>query len=266
MPTITTGNIINIKVQEKRPYVQVFVKVINNNTSSGICYLKGLVNSENQQAAFSEDLFFIDAGDIITRTYEVTYDHFQINAIYSTAEIEVVFYGIDADGLYIPIRTEEVNVSRITSEIRSIKSMTRVDNYAVISFRKNLSFTNPNGVAASVYVEGLDLLTRNPVRYTLVQGGTIDGSFIHYPTATTHIPAEETVLEVNNTCSVVTNGRVVTQGTMTGIAGAFTKTSVHLIKEGVLLCLEDGDSLTLVIDSLMEEIDVVVTLRMLEQW
>lgn len=266
MPTFTTGNIINIKVQENRPYVQVFVKVINNNTFSGICYLKGLVNSENQQAAFSEDLFFIDAGDIITRTYEVMYDYFQMNAIYSTPGIEVVFYGITTDDLYIPIRTEEVNINRITSEIRSVKSVTQVDNFAVMSFRKNFSFTNPKGVAASIYVEGFDLLTRNPVRYTLVQGGTVDGTYNLYPTATTYIPAEETVLEVNTTCSIVTNGRVVTQGTMTGIAGAFTKTSVHLMEEGVMLCLEDGDSLTLVIDSLMEEIDVVVTLRMLEQW
>ncbi|MBD7969969.1 hypothetical protein [Paenibacillus gallinarum] len=266
MPTITTRNLINIPIQGIRPYVQVIVKVINNNTSSGLCYLKGLVNNGSQQAAFAEDLFFLYAEEVINRTYEVGYDNFQINAVYSTIGLEFSFYGVDAEGLYTPIETEEVNISRITSEIRSVKSITQVDNYAVMSFRKNLSFTNPNGVAASVYIEGLDILTRNPIRYTLVQGGTTDGSFNRYPTPTTQIPAEETALEVNTTCTVVTNGRVVTQGTMTGIAGAFTNTSVSLMEEGVMLDLEDGDNLTLVIDSLMEDIDVVVTLRMLEQW
>ena len=266
MPSITTGNLINLPIQGDRPYVQVIVKVINNNTSSGLCYLKGLVNNGSQQAAFAEDLFFLDTEEVITRTYEVGYDHFQINAVYSTIGLEIALYGVDAEGLYIPIEMEEVNISRVTSEIRSVNSITQVDNYAVMSFRKNLSFTNPNGVAASVYAEGLDILTRNPARYTLIQGGTIDGNFNRYPTPTTQIPAEETALEVNTTCTVVTNGRVVTQGTLTGIAGAFTKTSVNLMEEGVMLCLEDGANLTLVIDSLMEDIDVVVTLRMIEQW
>ena len=266
MPSITTGNLINIPIQGDRPYVQVIVKVINNNTSSGLCYLKGLVNNGSQQAAFAEDLFFLDTEEIITRTYDVGYDHFQINAVYSTLGLEITLYGVDAGGLYIPIDTEEVNISRVTSEIRSVNSITQVDNYAVISFRKNLSFTNPYGIAASVFVEGLDILTRNPVRYTLIQGGTIDGNYNRYPTPTTQISADETALEVNTTCTVVTNGRVVTQGTLTGIAGAFTKTSVNLKEEGVMLYLEDGTNLTLVIDSLMEDIDVVVTLRMLEQW
>ncbi|WP_454193332.1 hypothetical protein [Paenibacillus sp. Marseille-Q7038] len=266
MPTITTRNLINIPIEGIRPYVQVIVKVVNNNTSPGLCYLKGLVNNGNQQTAFAEDLFFLNGEEVISRTYEVGYDHFQINAVYSTSGIDVAIYGVGVDGLYIPFETEEVNISRITSEIRSVNSITQIDNYAVMSFRKNLSFTNPNGVAASVYVEGLDILTRNPVRYTLVKGGTINGSFNRYPTPTTQIPAEETALEVNTTCTVVTNGRVVTQGTMTGIAGAFTNTSVRLMGEGVMLDLEDGDNLTLVIDSLMEDIDVVVSVRMREQW
>ena len=266
MPIVTTRNQVNIPNQGTRPYVQAYVKVINNDTSSGTCYLKGLVNNENQQTIFAEDLFFVDAGEVINRTYEVAYDNFQINAVYSKVGIEVVFYGIDVDGFYIPLGMEEVNISRITSEIRGVQSLTQIDNYAVMSFRRNLTFTNPNGVAAAVYVEGFDLLTRNPVRYTLMEGGTIDGDFETYPTATTQIPAANTVLEVNTTCTIVTDGRVITQGTMASMAGAFTNTSVNLIEEGVTLRLEDGDILTLVIDSLMEGIDIVVSLRMLEQW
>ncbi|WP_211748012.1 hypothetical protein [Paenibacillus sp. Marseille-Q4541] len=266
MPIITTRNQVNIPIQGARPYVQAYVKVINNDTSSGTCYLKGLVNNGNQQTAFAEDLFFVNAGEVINRTYDVAYDNFQINAVFSKVGIEVVFYGIDINGQYIPLGTENVDISRITSDIRAVSSATQVENYAVISFRRNLAFANPNGVAAAVYVEGFDILTRNPVRYTLILGGEVDGTFTLYPTVTTQIPASDTVLEVNTTCTVVTDGRVITQGTMSGLAGAFVNTSVNLIEEGVTLRMEDVDVITLVIDSLMDELDIVVAFRMLEQW
>lgn len=62
-------------------------------------------------------------------------------------------------------------------------------------------------------------------------GGTVDGSLVPFPTATTQLSGSETSLLVNDTYSTVTGGNVIFQGTATGLSGAYSsRTLSNLLK------------------------------------
>ncbi|SFS77464.1 hypothetical protein [Paenibacillus sp. 453mf] len=265
MPVVSTMNVLNQVVQGVRPYSQALIKIINNDDSAGTCYLTGAVNSTGIQGLFAEDLFLINPGEIVNRTYQVPYDFFQFDVTCSLQGIEVAIYGISPDSFYSPLSLRELNISRITSEIRSDFSV--ADAYfPAISFQRIPSFALPEGVAAAVYPQSFDILSKQPVRYMLVEGGTMDGSFVNFPTSTTSIPTNDTVLQVNTTATTITGGRVLTQGTSAGLSGAYANTTVYFAAQDLAYSLNSGIILTLVVSSLTGSDDLVVTFRMQEEW
>ncbi len=101
---------------------------------------------------------------------------------------------------------------RITSERRTITTTTTLT--PVISFQRKTEFPagsgRPNSV--SVTLEGIDLVTTDDIYYQVLLGGTLNGSFVNFPTATTNIPNSETALLVNTTSTTLTGGQVLLQG------------------------------------------------------
>lgn len=246
------------------PISQAVVKVVNNGTSRAVIYLTGLNNDVSPETLFAQELFEVDHQEVITRTYNITQHFFQFNAFYSQEQLRVQIFLVDSAGVYFPVNLQPIAVSRITSEFRDNITVTAAD-YAAISFRRSGTVTNPEAVAAELRADSLEILASTPVRYKVVAGGTVNGSFVNFPTPTTAIPAAETALVVNYTCTTVTGGRVITQGLGSGISGAYQNVSVNLLGQLLLYDLQE-EPITLVISSLAGEDNVAAAFRMSEQW
>ncbi|MBC2728518.1 hypothetical protein [Desulfosporosinus sp.] len=109
---------------------------------------------------------------------------------------------------------------RITSERRTISDVTTTLT-PVISFTRKAEFPAGSGRANSVEVslEEIDIIGTVELAYQVLLGGTLDGAFVNYPTATTIIPNAETALLVNTTSTTITGGQVVFQGLTSGGGG-----------------------------------------------
>jgi hypothetical protein len=246
------------------PISQAVVKVVNNGTSRAVIYLTGLNNDLSPESLFAQELLEVDYQEVITRTYNITQHFFQFNAVYSQEKLRVQIFLVDSAGVYYPVNLQRIAVSRITSEFRDNIAVTTAD-FAAISFRRSGTVTNPEAVAAELRADSLEILASTPVRYKVVAGGTVNGSFVNFPTPTTAIPIAETALLVNYTCTAVTGGRVITQGLGSGISGAYQNVSVNLLSQLLLYDLQE-EPVTLVISSLAGEDNVAATFRMSEQW
>jgi len=107
---------------------------------------------------------------------------------------------------------------RVTSERRSISNVTTTLT-PVISFTRKTVF--PAGSARSnsveVDLEEINIIaTSADLAYQVLLGGTLNGTFVNFPTATTIIPDSETALLVNITSTTITGGEVVFQGITSG--------------------------------------------------
>ena len=113
---------------------------------------------------------------------------------------------------------------RVTSERRTITNITTTLT-PIISFTRKAVF--PIGSARSnsveVNLEEIDIITSADLAYQVLLGGTLNGAFADYPTATTIIPLNETALQVNTTSTTITGGEVVFQGVASGGAGSSTR-------------------------------------------
>lgn len=246
------------------PISQAVVKVVNNGTSKAVFYLIGLNNDVSPETMFAQELFEVNYQEVITRTYNITQNFFQFNAIYSQEMLRIQLFLIDNAGIYYPVKLQRVGVSRITSEFRDNIAIT-ADDFAAISFRRSGTVTIPAAVAAELRADGLEILASTPIRYQVVAGGTVDGSFVNFPTPTTAIPVTATALQVNYTCTTVTGGRVIAQGLGSGFAGAYQNISVNLLDQLLLYDLQD-EPITLVISSLAGEDSVAAAFRVSERW
>ena len=106
----------------------------------------------------------------------------------------------------------------MTSERRSISNVTTTLT-PVISFTRKTVF--PAGSARSnsveVDLEEINIIaTSADLAYQVLLGGTLNGTFVNFPTATTIIPDSETALLVNITSTTITGGEVVFQGITSG--------------------------------------------------
>ncbi|MET1168158.1 hypothetical protein ABWV16_24240, partial [Bacillus velezensis] len=111
---------------------------------------------------------------------------------------------------------------RVTSERRRITNLTSTLT-PVLSFTRKAIFPSGSARTNSVQVdlEELNIISSVDLTYQVLVGGTLDGAFINYPTATTIIPDSETALLVNNSSTTITGGEVVFQvvtGGGTGVA------------------------------------------------
>ena len=105
----------------------------------------------------------------------------------------------------------------MTSERRTITNVTTTVT-PVISFARKAVFPTGSARTNSVQVnlEELNLISTADLAYQVLLGGTINGTFVNYPTATTIIPNNETSLLVNTTSTTITGGEVVLQGLVAG--------------------------------------------------
>ena len=113
---------------------------------------------------------------------------------------------------------------RVTSERRTISNVTTTLT-PVISFARKAVFPTGSARTNSVEVdlEELNIISTADLAYQVLLGGTINGTFVNYPTATTIIPDSETALLVNTTSTTITGGEVIFQGITSG-AGENTRT------------------------------------------
>lgn len=264
LPVLSTNTIINSPVDGTQRINQVVIKIVNNGLTSALCYLTGLSNASNPQTVIIEELFALQFREFSSKTYEIVDESFQFNFVYSQEQLKIEVFLVDVNDVWTPVDLEAFAVSRITSEIRDNVSVTAAD-YAAISFRRSPVFTIPAGVAAEIRPASIDVLSKRPVRYMIVAGGAIDGAFENYPTATTQIPVTDTALQVNYTCTTVTGGKVIMQGTGSGISGAYENLGVNLLNERLSYELQ-GEIITLVVSSLSGSDDLAVTFKMSEQW
>ncbi|MEK4102715.1 MULTISPECIES: hypothetical protein [Paenibacillus] len=264
LPVLSTNTIINLPVDGTRPIDQVVIKVVNNGSAGAFCYITGLSNSVSPQAIFVEELFELQYQETLSKTYVMVEDLFQFNFVYSQEQMKIQVFLVDVDGVWTAVDLEVFQVSRITSEIRDNVSVTSTD-FAAISFMRRPGFAIPQGLAAEIRPAALDVMSKRPVRYMIVAGGTLDGTFENYPTPTTNIPATDTALLVNYTCTTVTGGKVIMQGTGSGISGAYANLAVNLLNERLSYEFHD-EPVTLVVNSLSGGDDLAVTFKMSEQW
>ena len=73
--------------------------------------------------------------------------------------------------------------------------------------------------SVQIDLEEINIISSTDLSYQVLLGGTLNGTFVNYPTATTIIPTSETALLVNSTSTTITGGEVVFQGVTGGGSG-----------------------------------------------
>ena len=155
-------------------------------------------------------------------------------------------------------------VFRVTSERRTVTATGSLT--PILSFQRKTSFPPGSGRANSVSVklESIDLITTDDIYYQVILGGTINGGFVNFPTATTNIPTSETALLINNTLTTIADGQVLLQGLVAGVAG-----SVRIAASSSLLDfqLPDSEIVTLAVANLSGGTNpVTATFSLTEEW
>ncbi|MEK4274468.1 hypothetical protein [Paenibacillus sp. FSL R7-0026] len=155
-------------------------------------------------------------------------------------------------------------IFRVTSERRTVTATGSLT--PILSFQRKTSFPPGSGRANSVSVklESIDLITTDDIYYQVILGGTINGGFVNFPTATTNIPTSETALLINNTLTTIADGQVLLQGLVAGVAG-----SVRISASSSLLDfqLPDSEIVTLAVGNLSGGTNpVTATFSLTEEW
>ena len=113
---------------------------------------------------------------------------------------------------------------RVTSERRTVSDVT-TSLTPLISFQRKPVFPAGSGRDNSVQIDldEINIISSADLAYQVLLGGTINGVYVNYPTATTIIPDSETALLVNRTCTTITGGEVIFQGVVSGGSGSGTR-------------------------------------------
>jgi len=155
---------------------------------------------------------------------------------------------------------------RVTSERRRISNVTSTLT-PVISFTRKAVFPSGSARTNSVQVnlEELNIISSVDLSYQVLVGGTLNGSFVNFPTATTIIPDSETALLVNNSSTAITGGEVVFQGVTGGGSGS---TRILASSELLDFTLPENQVVTLAVTNIggggSNTVDVVF--RVTESW
>ena len=155
---------------------------------------------------------------------------------------------------------------RVTSERRRISNVTSTLT-PVISFLRKAVFPAGSGRTNSVQVdlEEINIISTTDLSFQVLLGGTLDGTFVNYPTANTIIPTNETALLVNNSSTTITGGEVVLQGITAGNKGG---TNILASKELLDFTLPENTFVTLAVSNIggggSNTVDVVF--RVSESW
>ncbi|MBW4084769.1 hypothetical protein [Paenibacillus sp. S150] len=263
MPYLTTDTLTSRPARGLGTISQIVVKMVNNGLSKAVVYITGLNNDVTPQTFFAQELFEVNYREVVTRTYNITQIYFQLNAVYSQELLQIQIFLVDTAGICSTVPMEPLRVGRITSEFREDIAVTAAD-FPAISFRRNAAIAIPEAVASEIRTNGLEILASTPIRYKVIAGGTVNGTFVNFPTPTTAIPVTATALQVNYTSTTITGGRVITQGLGSGIAGAYQNAAVNLLNQ-LLYNLTD-EAVTLTVSSLAGADNVAAAFRMSELW
>ncbi|MEK4274711.1 MULTISPECIES: hypothetical protein [unclassified Paenibacillus] len=177
-----------------------------------------------------------------------------------------VAYSIFVGGRQYSIIGKYEPTYRVTSERRRITNVTSTLT-PVISFTRKAVFPAGSARTNSVQVnlEEINVISSVDLSYQVLVGGTLNGTFVNYPTATTIIPDSETALLVNNTSTTITGGEVVFQGITGGGAG---NTKILASSELLDFTLPENQVVTLAVSNIggpgSNTVDVVF--RVTESW
>jgi hypothetical protein len=266
MPTYNTGYLENVSVSGVRRYNQIVVLISNSSQNSGTAFLEGYYVLSGVNQPFASEGFDMFPQSNATRTYPTNLlDYFQIQVTVSLYEINVRMFGVSSSGQYTSIPVNELPIRRITSDYRDDMALTSAD-FPAISYQRRSTFSRPKQYAAALLPAGVEILATRPIRYKLVLGATVNGTYTTFPTATTQLSESVSALVVNDTCTTITGGQVIYQGEGTGLSGAYQNTVDNLINNQLLLALPAGVSITLAVSSLVGNDNVATVFRMEEQW
>ena len=155
-------------------------------------------------------------------------------------------------------------VFRVTSERRTVTATGTLT--PILSFQRKAVF--PAGSArtnsVSIKLEGIDLVTSDDIYYQVILGGTINGAFVDFPTATTNIPLSETALTVNSTLTTIIGW----SSTITRLS-SWSSGSARILASASLLDfqLPDTEIVTLAVANLAGGSNsVTATFSLTEEW
>ncbi|MDQ0656160.1 hypothetical protein [Paenibacillus sp. W2I17] len=161
-----------------------------------------------------------------------------------TAEAYTLFVGgrqYSIIGKYDPtfrVTSERRRITNLTSTLTPVLSFTRKTIFPLGSARTN---------SVQVDLEEINIISSVDLNYQVLVGGTLNGSFVNYPTATTIIPDSETALLVNNSSTTITGGEVVFQG----VTGGGTRGSRILASSQLLdFTLPENQVVTLAVSNI----------------
>jgi hypothetical protein len=264
MPVYTTEIIANIPIGGVAPYIQGVISIVNNSSQAVNVYLSAQ-SIVTPPTLFAQNLLSLNPNDVFTQTCPVAaYTYFQFS-FYCSAPLgglDVTLF--NSSNVATPAPLASVPFKRITSEFREITTTPSVDVPALSFQRKSTPPIAASG-AATITPEGIDILATDVFSYKIVLGGTVDGTFVDYPTPTTAIPTGQTDLQVNYTCTTISGGQVIFQGLGTGLSGAYVCTTVNFLNNSLFANLM-GQTVTLVVNSLDQADNIAATFRMLEEW
>lgn len=266
MPIYNTGYLQNVPVSGSRRFSQILVLIYNVGPSTGTVFLENYYVQSGSNQPFASEGFELLPQTNVTRTYPVTLlDFFLVQATISLFDIKMTVFGISASGQYTELPLQELPIRRITSDYRDGIALTSTD-FPAISYQRRPSVSRPRQYGAALLPQGIEILSTRPVRYKLVLGATVNGTYSLFPTPTTQLSEAASALVVNYTSTTITGGQVVYQGEGTGLSGAYLNTVGNLIANQMFLALPNGTPITLVISSLTGSDNVGVVFRMEEQW
>lgn len=264
MPVLTTEVISNVTETGGRPFAQYAIILVNNSGFSANVYLEGISISNGSQTFFAQETVTLPASGAAVRNYPAFFDFAQFIAYASMNQVTVQAFAIDSNHAYTKLPVVPMNFKRITSEFRN-NILVTASEQAVLSYRRTSNFALPTQFGAALFAQGVEIISSLPIRYKLVQGGTVNGTFQSFPTPTTNIPTDSTALQVNFTCTTVTGGRVVYEGQTFGASEAFFN-AVILFDDNKLADLPEEQPLTLVVSAIDGPDQIFVTFRMFEEW
>lgn len=155
-------------------------------------------------------------------------------------------------------------IYRITSERRSVNAVPAT-LVPVISFRRKTEFPSGSGRPNSIDInlDQISIIASNDISYQVLLGGTVDGTFVNFPTANTNIPDNETGLLVNNTSTTITGGETLFQGVSSGGAGV---SQVTLSQSLLDFNLPTNEIVTLAVSNLGSAANIIAVFRVTESW
>ncbi|GIP25926.1 hypothetical protein J23TS9_10560 [Paenibacillus sp. J23TS9] len=263
MPVLTTEIIANVTQTTSRGYSQYTLILVNNCGFTANVYLEGFSVVGTKELFAQETITLLPNGAVI-RNYPAFFDFAQFIFYVSMNNVTVQMFAVNENNAYIKIPISPTDSRRITSDFRNNIPLT-ANEQAVISYQRVPDFTLPEQFGAAVYAQGVEIISSLPVRYKLIQGGTVDGSFQYFPTPTTSIPADSTALQVNFTCTTVTGGQVVYEGQTYGASEAYFNALIPF-DDNRLANLPEQQILTLVVSAMDGPDQIYVTFRMYEEW